>query len=874
MRRPDRLRRWLESARNPPDRKELEAQWSRVTSRDVFVELAGLVAENDLPTLETFWGELTSPRLQKLFSFFHAPSRDRPRPLALSESHRDCVEGTRILSSACGMVAGALAVGTLLEDRGTEAASWMAAACAAWQGETSAPDRTLSPLKRPPDGASIASRLLEWCTAHGLDEAAAARWWACALHDEAAALRGSAPPAPWDAAGRERSLRLLAYRSDGAGAVGSLHVLRIPDGAGVLHPHPVHLGLAPVTHEFHETVERAWALATRPLDAEQTVEAQRHDYAWWVSGDLHASGSTLSGASHGAAMATLLSLAAADRSVDPDFAVTGTVDEEGVIGTVAGVREKTLAALRERDAAGHPAITCIYVPYVDHPLAAQAARELGRDPARSVRPATRVSDILEEASGLPEQISMLCAAEQREILDRAADRLRRPLRDWEEFTSLRAPVRVEPRAEGEEQDYLRSAPWSEVYRGRDRCVVLGEPGSGKTSLLWQEVGALCAEVLEHGIHTLPLGFYVTGREAGRLGEAESPEAWLRRLAERLADRRQVKPSVREAVVEELVRRLAEGRALLAIDALDEVSEDSRAVLAASLRAVRAATSIRFLVSLRLAIYEQVAGLVDPSDEMTLRPFSPEQARAAIERWFEDAPERAAVLWESLQRNGLSLLETPQLVWMICWLAREQGMRDANGARWQRRVDVFEAYYEELLRGWAALPPVPDDFQRKLFLPFAADVALTLLETGGAGDAFSSDLLKEAISETLPRYRHLRGRWLLDDLIHSGILTAARTPTGERAYAFPGAVFAEYLAARSLARTAGTGGWAAIARRVEDYAGAPRWNEVVVFLAALLDDPVPLFEALTEARSDDDSRTRLALAAMCLPDVLRGQEAVR
>jgi hypothetical protein len=84
------------------------------------------------------------------------------------------------------------------------------------------------------------------------------------------------------------------------------------------------------------------------------------------------------------------------------------------------------------------------------------------------------------------------------------------------------------------------------------------------------------------------------------------------------------------------------------------------------------------------------------------------------------------------------------------------------------------------------------------------------------------------------------------------------------YLFLHRTFQEYLTARALARRANAKPKCQ-ARIVRDFAERqrwlPDWREVIVLLAGLLDDPLPLLQARAEPHGDDIARRRLALAGL-------------
>jgi len=95
------------------------------------------------------------------------------------------------------------------------------------------------------------------------------------------------------------------------------------------------------------------------------------------------------------------------------------------------------------------------------------------------------------------------------------------------------------------------------------------------------------------------------------------------------------------------------------------------------------------------------------------------------------------------------------------------------------------------------------------------------------------------------------------------------------YLFLHLSFQEYLTACALAERANNEGWQAISAFVDRKSWNPAWQETVVFLSGMLDDPAPLLGLLADASKDDATRQRLCVAGRCLPELsAAAQESYR
>jgi hypothetical protein len=201
----------------------------------------------------------------------------------------------------------------------------------------------------------------------------------------------------------------------------------------------------------------------------------------------------------------------------------------------------------------------------------------------------------------------------------------------------------------------------------------------------------------------------------------------------------------------------------------------------------------------------------------------------------------------------------------------------------RRTDLYEAVLRRLLSGQWKDPP--RDLSKD-----AVDAKLELLEpvafklfAAGKEQFFGRELrhaLRAAYADLYPKDR-LSDRELTERIQEwskeDGVLIEAGA--GDAPYLFLHLTFQEYLTACHLARVLNAGGWDRATIAVEGVGDAvpvrtlldhrawlPAWQEVIILLGGTLEDPAPLLEMLADDSKDDIFRHRLALAALCLPEI--------
>ncbi|GIJ46882.1 hypothetical protein Val02_37680 [Virgisporangium aliadipatigenens] len=337
----------------------------------------------------------------------------------------------------------------------------------------------------------------------------------------------------------------------------------------------------------------------------------------------------------------------------------------------------------------------------------------------------------------------------------------------------------------------------EVLRRERRMVVLGGPGSGKSTMC--QALARWAAASGDG----PLPFVVRLREFA----AETPPA--RSLAEFIEH--QLRVVLQVTPPHNAVERLLnDGRALVLLDGLDELPEVTRRADVVGMIEVfaHAYPAAMILVTSRMGGY--AAAPLDPSRFGLCRLDGFDEGEVALfaQRWFAAVGDRAT---DPAQNHAADFLENsalltdlrrnPLLLALLCALYLD------TGALPPRLVDVYERYAAALFESWDAVsgilerrvgglrPPLaflafwllthPDE---RLTAARAADLVTGYLEAHSYTREDSEEIARELV------------RWGTG---RAGVLTEIGSSGAAPVYGFTHRTFLEYFAAVHLVRESGT-----------------------------------------------------------------------
>ena len=227
-------------------------------------------------------------------------------------------------------------------------------------------------------------------------------------------------------------------------------------------------------------------------------------------------------------------------------------------------------------------------------------------------------------------------------------------RDWHSAKSVVAPL--SPFKPKRKSDVVRA---DEYIESKERVVILGGAGSGKTTFLRHIALAYSdKDVFQHThLKTSKFPIFVSMLAYGR---GKDPNmSLLDYIIQELKDKT-------DENAEYFIKRVIEkGLAIVLLDALDEIPVDERGEV---IRQIRSLCNIypkcKIVISCRTADY---AGVFENFYEVELVRLSRTAVNKIIRAWFLQDPEKAGQLVRHLNRDKdvQSLTETPLLLSLLC-----------------------------------------------------------------------------------------------------------------------------------------------------------------------------------------------------------------
>jgi hypothetical protein len=876
------LKSWLDQLHAGSDELSLKDSWRDFTRSAWQQEFIQILQNPDNQCLQDIWRLIIHPDVEEFLYYIYNHSHH-----SLQDAKHDPVNVDILYKKLLGLVSGALAVKSLLMKDHSALYRWIDTSCASWNG--------LSPSTQPqsvplfPNGNNY--DLLNACLLHCKSasksqyDIALARYWATLLLHSAENINTNPSVFPMDADSAEhRYTHLLIYKAKGEGLVVRLHVEAISNGTGDFFDNPIYMALYPQTVSFISASHNAWINAKKIL-AQTEAEIDKYDYCWWIEGSEFVNDDlvALEGGSHGAALATALHQLISKGLLDPTFAVTAALGENGELKPVSGVSTKAASAFSLKDSNGYPQITRIFVNSGNALEARNAALREGRIPSNTVVVFETLADLISEANGQLEQLRTLLRGEMSLILQMASLRMQKPVSKWSELLSYIVDVRVQNI--GVENHLLDNSnpkndqhshheiimEWHDINNTIDRSIVLAGPGYGKTILLWYETGRRCLNAIKKMAasgnpgEVIDFAVYLPAFEIAHwIGSSEKRiDGILESIFDGIRDKYNLQATFRTFLLEKIRR----GDCLITIDALDETPRDLQMIVINAINILSEKTNTRFLISSRREGYSPASIPVLAGNEWEIMPFDDKQIEQVVNHWFVNRKEAAQSFLSSIRSSGnlRYAFRSPLLLRIACSAILDANNQGKEITYWKTRVDLYKVFMNDLLGRWKNRPPYPTQGQQSLFISLASDVSYQFLKIGQLEPDSSSHQLAHIVNNIQKNYPSLIGRDLVQDLCGAGIMMSTAIGKHETSLTFTHRTLGEFLAAIYLNKQAETFGWRTISDDINALADLPEWQEVIIFLAGLLKDPLPLLELLLS--HDDIFRHRLALAALCLPEII-------
>jgi HEAT repeat protein/GTPase SAR1 family protein len=415
----------------------------------------------------------------------------------------------------------------------------------------------------------------------------------------------------------------------------------------------------------------------------------------------------------------------------------------------------------------------------------------------------------------------------------------------EQLTERQAELWLEQR-DRHAQERGRSMSAHEMLRAtsRQRVVLLGDPGTGKTTLMRylavMSAGEKESEIgLPEGVERLPILVYMRD--------------WAKHPERSLLD--QVRDFAENTLQVELpsgfLEHWMEGQALLLLDGLDEVAEDStRAALVEKINCFLAAHENNWaVITSRPWGYRRDYFRTDAYPHFELELFDEAQVQEFIEHWYENRCDNAAQAQEMIRdlQDALkskdrlqNLVRNPLLLTMVALIHRYQDTLP------KRRYKLYDRAVDTLLKSWDRKGKGEtygefkhldrdDDLRRVMSqLAYWIHTQYETQSTESGTVIEEADLLNQLSQIIRQEYPLVKPHQAAEEAERFVTFIRDRTGLlneyGRGCYAFVHKTFQEYLTAEAILNQAKyDDDPKIILQTLRDYLHNPHWREVLLLL---------------------------------------------
>jgi HEAT repeat protein len=416
---------------------------------------------------------------------------------------------------------------------------------------------------------------------------------------------------------------------------------------------------------------------------------------------------------------------------------------------------------------------------------------------------------------------------------------------------------------------------ADAVKHHNRIVILGDPGSGKTTLVrylaLKHAQALSANEAQAGGDLGPTRFPILIR----IADYAEHGVWRQKaLSDFLIDYSVMQECPKAGLSDLLTTRLSEGNCLILLDGLDEIvnPDDRRSIVQRIENFVRRYDhpSNSFVVTSRTAGYRS-APLAEGFTHYTVQEMDDRQIRRFLEQWClavetAQTPElsldarRAAAqhqmsgILQAIQTPGVRRMAANPLLLRVLALIHHTGARLP-----QKRIELYKLAADTLARTWRPAQGVPELalVQERYLTGLLSKLAywLHLNKPTGLG---TEREVKTILGEEWVRIKQYDREaddpeivteidtFLLAVRVHTGLFVE-RAP---RRYGFMHLTFEEYYAARYLEIRAKSR-----AQMIRKHLHDPRWDEPILLALGFVslespEDAAELIETAVLAQGEE------------------------
>ncbi|HEY9739332.1 MAG TPA: NACHT domain-containing NTPase [Coleofasciculaceae cyanobacterium] len=392
----------------------------------------------------------------------------------------------------------------------------------------------------------------------------------------------------------------------------------------------------------------------------------------------------------------------------------------------------------------------------------------------------------------------------------------------------------------------KRVPGLEAVERYPKLMVLGKPGSGKTTFL-KYLTTQCNEG-EYQAHLVPI--FVTLKDFAEAQGCPSLLEYITQLCSNCC--------VSDAQVAEVLKH---GRAMVLLDGLDEIREaDNSRLLKQICDFSDQFHSNRFVMTCRIAAGEYT---FEKFSEVEIADFDGQQIATFAHKWFQrQDPVKADRFMQKLGENQpiRELASNPLLLTLLCLVFEETADFPSN------RSELYNEGLDVLLKKWDAKRNIErNQVYKKLSLQRKEDllsqIALTTFDRGNY--FFKQKELEQHIADYIRNLPDVQTDPEALQLDCEAVLKSIEAQHGllvERArgiYSFSHLTFQEYFTAREIVADANR----QALQKFITHLTEPRWHDVFLLVAGMLrnaDDLISLMKQQVDALIGSDEKLQQVL----------------